>query len=378
MIKVCHLTSVHSSNDVRIFYKECASLAKAGYEVFLVAPGESREEKGVHIIGVGEKPKKRFQRMTTYAHKIYKQALELNCAIYHFHDPELLPYGLKLKRRGKKVIFDSHEYYGMQIYGKYYLPLLTRYIVSKVYMAYEKYVCNRIDAVVQVCTVSEVDIFKERAKRSIMLTNVPILSSTQFQQIAKDKSELNIPLRIVCAGSLSYARGISVLAQAAYETGSILVLCGTFSPPNYKDEILNSPYGDSIEYLGQLPHAQLKQVFLASDVGAGLGLNVGQYALLDTLATKIYEYMSYGLPLLISDFPYPKQILDEYKCGVFVDTSSVEDVKRGIFYLREHPDEARKMGQNGRRAVEETFNWGTEEKKLLSLYTDLVETNQSI
>ena len=54
MKRVCHLASVRSSDDTRIFHKECASLAEAGYEVYLVAPGESREELGVHIVGVGE------------------------------------------------------------------------------------------------------------------------------------------------------------------------------------------------------------------------------------------------------------------------------------------------------------------------------------
>ena len=57
MKRVCHLTSVHSSDDTRVFHKECVSLARAGYDVTLVAPGESREEQGVHIVGVGEKPK---------------------------------------------------------------------------------------------------------------------------------------------------------------------------------------------------------------------------------------------------------------------------------------------------------------------------------
>ncbi len=55
-IKVCHITSAHNSDDIRIFHKECASLAKAGYDTYLVAKGESREEKGVHVVGVDPPP----------------------------------------------------------------------------------------------------------------------------------------------------------------------------------------------------------------------------------------------------------------------------------------------------------------------------------
>jgi len=50
-LKVCHVTSAHNSSDVRIFEKECVPLAKEGYITYLVAPGESRDEKGVHVVG---------------------------------------------------------------------------------------------------------------------------------------------------------------------------------------------------------------------------------------------------------------------------------------------------------------------------------------
>ena len=67
MIKVCHLTSAHDSSDVRIFHKECAFLAKEeDLDVYLVAPGESRSEKNVTVIGIGEKPGSRLKRMFTF------------------------------------------------------------------------------------------------------------------------------------------------------------------------------------------------------------------------------------------------------------------------------------------------------------------------
>ena len=97
MIKVCHMTSAHGPEDVRIFHKECVSLAKAGYDVYLVERGDSYEKNGVHIVGVGQPSGGRLSRMTSFAKKVYQAALALDADIYHFHDPELLPYGLKLK-----------------------------------------------------------------------------------------------------------------------------------------------------------------------------------------------------------------------------------------------------------------------------------------
>ena len=145
MIKVCHMTSAHEEEDIRIFRKECVSLAEAGYDVYLVERGESYEKNGVHIVGVGEIPAGRLKRMTQGAKKVYAAAKALDADIYHFHDPELLPYGLKLKKAGKKVIFDSHEMYTAQIREKPYLPIWCAKCIAAVYDRYEQHVLRRID-----------------------------------------------------------------------------------------------------------------------------------------------------------------------------------------------------------------------------------------
>ena len=75
MVKICHMTSAHGEEDVRVFQKECISLARAGYEVYLVERGESYEKQGVHIVGVGELPISRRKRMTKGAKRVYETAL---------------------------------------------------------------------------------------------------------------------------------------------------------------------------------------------------------------------------------------------------------------------------------------------------------------
>ena len=103
MIKVCHVTSVHPPEDGRIFRKECVSLRKQGYDVTVVQQGESYEKEGISILGFGEIEARRIKRMFLTAKIAYKTALSVNADIYHVHDPELLPYALKLKKRGKIV-----------------------------------------------------------------------------------------------------------------------------------------------------------------------------------------------------------------------------------------------------------------------------------
>ena len=174
MIKVCHMTSAHGEEDVRIFHKECVSLAKAGYDTYLVERGESREKNGVHIVGVGEIPKSRRKRMTEGAKRVYEAAKALDADIYHFHDPELLPYGLKLKRTGKKVIFDSHENTAESIQEKTWVSKPIRGAVYHLYASYQAYVCRHLDYVV-VVSPNAVDFFQPFCKKLTVITNYPIL-----------------------------------------------------------------------------------------------------------------------------------------------------------------------------------------------------------
>ena len=94
---VVHMTSVHEASDVRIFQKECRSLAENGYRVSLIVPhSRSGTMDGVEIHVVPQ-PKSRFYRMTCTVWKVYRKAIEQDADLYHFHDPELIPAGLLLK-----------------------------------------------------------------------------------------------------------------------------------------------------------------------------------------------------------------------------------------------------------------------------------------
>ena len=126
-LKVCHFTVAHNVTDGRIFEKECRSLQRAGYQVSIVGPNtDDRKIDGIKVYGVALNPHPLY-RMFLGARKIYKRALELDADVYHFHDVELFHYGLKLKRKGKKVIFDSHEDWPNYVKEIKWLPKIIRF-----------------------------------------------------------------------------------------------------------------------------------------------------------------------------------------------------------------------------------------------------------
>ncbi|MGI5850466.1 MAG: glycosyltransferase family 4 protein [Christensenellales bacterium] len=365
-MKVCHMTSAHNNNDVRIFHKECVSLAEAGYEVYLVASGDDSTKKGVNIVGIGEMPESRLKRMILNSKSVYNKALEINADIYHFHDPELLPYGLKLKKLGKKVIFDSHEDYSAQILEKKYIPKLFRRIIAALYKTYESYVVKRLDAVIIPCTFNGKNIFENIAKKTVYIDNLPITTDLDYNNQEKEL------IRTICyAGGLTYARGITHLIKAAHEADVRLILAGNFSPPEYGDEIQKTTEFKNVDYKGYLDRDGIRAVYKEAAIGMCTILNIGQYNTGDNFATKVYEYMSMGLPVIISKSAYAEKALKEYEFGICVEPDDIRAIANAINYLLENTEIIKKMGREGRRAVLEKFNWEVEEKKLILLYEEL-------
>lgn len=110
--------------------------------------------------------------------------IEVDAEVYHFHDPELMRLGVKMKNRGKKVIFDSHEDVPMQILCKEYLPQITKKPISMLYSWYERRLLMCYDALISV-TPSIVERLKTINPNTFMVTNYPVL--TEFMPTRKHR-----------------------------------------------------------------------------------------------------------------------------------------------------------------------------------------------
>lgn len=368
MVKVCHITSAHPSEDVRIFKKECTSLANYGYDVYLVQQGGSYEKDGVHIVGFGEKFGGRIKRTIKYAHKAYNIALNIDADLYHIHDPELLPYGLLLQYKGKKVIFDSHEHYALQIMQKKYIPKLLRSMVANLYHEIETFICKNISGVVKCGNVEGKDIFEGRAKKSVDIFNYPILDDFFPDNTLTDDEDY-----FCYFGSLTEDRGITELVKVSHMLKLKLLLAGPFSDDEYKKSLMAMHEFAYTEYLGMIDQSKVRKLMSGAFCGANILYNVGQYSIMETMPIKVFEYMACGIPLVLNNNKFNTEFIKKYNVGSVVNPKDIDEIAKAILFFKNNKNKGRKMGGLGRTIVVKNYSWQSQEKKLINFYEGILK-----
>lgn len=379
-LKVCLLTTVHLPFDTRIFHKQARTLRQVGYDVTLLAQHDKNEVvDGIKIIALPE-PKNRLQRMLYLTWRVFHLALYHKADIYHFHDPELLPIGVLLKLFTQaKVIYDVHENVRKQILNKFWLPIWSRKFFSMVYVLIERLCLPFIDRVI-IAEDSYIENYKTR-RNIIAVRNYPILSYLEhYYQIGTENQKQTYSFHVIYIGGISKLRGAVELIEALNFLKTIgysevvLHLVGPVFPPTFKGTLdtLIRQYGFQEKVLipGKVTYEKVFSLMAQANVGVAILHPDPNY--IESLPTKLFEYMSAGLPVIASNFPLWKEIVEGNKCGICVDPLKPEEIARAIEYLLTHPEEARRMGENGRKAVLEKYNWEKESEKLVSLYKELL------
>lgn len=364
-IRVAHLTSAHSRADVRIFLKECRSLAAAGFEVFLVvADGQGAASvEGVNIVDVGARSRSRTGRALSTARRVFAAAQRLRADICHFHDPELMPWGLLLRLAGSQVVYDAHENLPDDVLSKHYLPSAMLRPVSYIAGRLELIGSKRLNAVVA-ATPDILQRFQATPTLAAGVYNFPLAAELLSM------GEWDSRCAQACyVGGISANRGIREIAAAADRCQTRIILAGPFWDGLTYDQASALPGWSRVEYRGVIPRAGVAEVMARSRVGIVTLLPTASH--LNSLPTKLFEYMSAGLAVVASNFALWREIVAETGSGLCVDPRDPAAIAEAIDRLAGDTQFGAECGRNGVRAVAGRFNWATQAQKLLALYEQL-------
>jgi glycosyltransferase involved in cell wall biosynthesis len=374
---VVHMTSVHSPEDIRIFHKEAVGLARAGFRVCLVATGEKDElRQGVMLLSVPKTRTKRsripvaniLRRAVGTGFRVFLRAWASKARIVHYHDPELAPYALLLKVFGRRtVVKDAHEDFPKQIHSKPYIPDALKRVVAGAAWIMERAACLSADIVVA-ATPAIAESFP--AGKTIVVQNFPLLGelATSTPTAICDR-----PPWIAYVGGITRIRSACEMVEAIGKVvypGARLKMAGAFEQTGLRERLGNAPGATRMDALGTLPRWAVADLLGHCRLGLVLYHPLPNH--IEAQPNKLFEYMSAGIPVIASDFPLWRQLVEGVGCGILVDPLDPSAIAVAIDHLLAHPVEAEVMGRRGQEAVLARFNWGSEEKKLLEIYRRLI------
>lgn len=369
MTTIAHVTSAHPCDDARIFHRECGSLSALGYDVVLVCSGDSSRvaENGVRLLGV-RVPAGRLGRMTVGAWRCMWVALGTGARIIHIHDSELLLPALFARASGRIVVYDVHEDLPLQVMSKYWIPTWFRPVVASAAGAFEGLLATAMNASV----IADPSV-EERMLNTGSVTLVQNFPPAEEMSGVRDIRPGD-PLRFLYVGGISEPRGIRVLLEAtriARQSVDLrLVLAGHFWPPELQFELEHDEAWEHVEFLGWLDRPGISKVMADSDVGMVILRPEPNY--IEAYPTKLFEYMLAGLPVIASDFPLWRRIVQDAQAGVLVDPLSPDDVAEAMVHLSEQSELRNAMGTHGRESVLAKYTWETQARRLEALYAELL------
>jgi glycosyltransferase involved in cell wall biosynthesis len=278
--------------------------------------------------------------------------------------------GLWLRLRGEAVVYDIHEDNVSSLSQKYYLsPGVSRALGRLFGGIYD--VFERASARAFRCVLAE-KYYADRFPRGVTVLNYPRLEDLPTaMQPAPGPGRI----RLLYTGGHWRDRGGHIHARLVTLLPQAEVHLVGWCTPDWARSLQELAGDDAsrlhIEGAGEhVPYERILARYEAGGWTAGLALFPPTEHYRRKELTKFFEYMGAGIPILCSDFPVWKALVETEGCGLCVDPADDTAVLAAIRWLDEHPAEARAMGERGRAAVASRFNWEREADRLKAIYRE--------
>jgi len=367
-LRIIHVSTVHHDEDTRIFEKECCGLAAKGHDVTLIVKAEKNGVRnGVRIVPL-PRNNRRLVRMTVGVLRAARIVLTMRADIYHLHDPELLPVGLLLRTLGYRVIYDMHENVPEQIRTKKWLPLFLRGSIAYIVHLLERLTLRKMPVVM--AEYSYADCYNWIKSREVVL-NLP-----KLKELTSIRPKHKNGVMVGYVGVVSRDRGILTAIKAIHSLRAMGLPVEFQCVGNIFPEVANDPIyqqGFRTGWLrspGWVSPKTAWSMIASCQVGLAVLKPIANYV--SSYPTKMFEYMAMGLPVIVSNFPLYRDVVELHKCGICVDPEDTDAIADAILFFINNPGCALEMGNKGQKAVLQYYNWETELNKLNDFYHAII------
>lgn len=345
--------------------REAASLYQAGYDVTLIAVDNHLRSLDTGVRVVRLKRRSRFFRMTLGSVVALFEALRTGARIVHLHDPELV-WTIPIFRATRRVvIYDAHEDLPAQTLSKQYIPSWAmRFAVSV-----SRVLVRMAGAAHLVIAATEpiAELFNPR--KVAVVRNYP-----RARPAESDTNPIgDRPPHLAYIGALSTERGTDVMTAALehprFPQGWKLVLAGP-ADPAYLQHLRGKSAWTAVDYEGVLSTEEARDLLATCRVGICALQRTPAY--LESLPTKMFEYFAAGIPVIASDFPLWRDIVEQFDCGILIDETSPAALAEAVATYDADPELLTRHSRNAFGAAK-AYTWSSEERILLQSYASLID-----
>lgn len=370
MSHVAHLTTVHHPQDPRIFHRQCKTLRDAGYTVHLVAQrNASATVDGIRIHALPE-VSGRAGRLKLQI-PMYRIARSIPAAVYHIHDPELIPLAWLLKRTtGASVIYDMHEDY------RGHGPVQGRLL-----RALERWAFRWVDHIF-IAEASYAHILSASDSYSYLPNYYKPYAGSCREPFAQDARLRN--MRLLYTGVIAEKRGLFTMIELARKARNHSLSAGMdwvgvcyidAERQRAESRIHDDNLDAFIRRVGWSRFVSPERMnSYYQEAAVGLCLMQPHPNCVQSIPTKFYEYLHHGLPILCSDFPLWRSFIERHNCGAVVPPGDAETAADVLRRWRAEPSCYQSCAQAARQAASQ-FRWRCVEPVLQSVYKRVCCTN---
>ncbi|MEW6202539.1 MAG: glycosyltransferase family 4 protein [bacterium] len=384
------ITSAHSCEDGRLYYKEGLSLKKAGYDLTITVPGDRTEkiitDDKIKVIKI--KRNKGLIGRIRFNLSLLRTAFNADYMVSHCVEPDTLFIGILLKiLQRKKIVYDCHEHTPSFIAVNRKFPRPFRRFFAALVWLIERMLIIPVDEIIDTNETRAARFMRVKPKHTTVVSNMPNVEYIQnvMRCSTKEKSETKNDFVIVSTGDFNKNRGFHIIVEAIrllrerYPARCFrFVGIGRLDEreqelKSWSDDFLQRHnLKENIEITGWLPYDEMYEKVACADVGI-IMFQPDSYNHFSGLPNKLFDFMCVGIPVVASDLPEIRNVVSSAGCGLLVDPKNSSSVADVIYQLSMEADLQREMGERGRSAVLNKYNWEQMEKRLLCVYERLFE-----
>jgi len=387
------------NNDARVL-NEAKTLVEKGFNVFILCFNFTdlplRENKnGIEVVRVSKTKKWKnkwffFMNIISVYHSFWNKEIskfieDYNIDILHVHDLYMAKAGSMAKQQHNiKLVVDLHENFPAAVYGYRWATKFPNCLFTLPWRwkLFEKKYLKYADKIVVLSENFKHDLIRKysflKANHFAIYSNVPdvkkLLSFSIDRNIIKNKKNEHV---LFYFGMVAARRGVFTAFEAhrllrKRNINTHLLIVGPVDKAEqsrFEKYLNDSELKDTVTYFKWKDISELPSLLSASDVCLSPIVKNAQHE--SGVANKVFQYMLFKCPIVVSDCKPQVDVVQEAKCGLVYKSENIINLADTIEQIISDPKEALAMGERGKEIVLEKYNIELMGKNLVNMYNDL-------